>query len=257
MISTDGVQHVIHPRPVRCLSDDVNEVLRVAVDGRSTEGADDVDLSCGRGGPDAFDARPSTQLQCGGSYASTPAMNEHRIFGGQVPEMMQHVVRSQVGHRHGRRGLQPHTFWNADDAFGCTHQMTRVRASARHGDDAIAHVEVLDTISDGRNGSRSLVTGREGIRWSRAVQAKPLQQIGEVDARIGHVNGHLTGTWRGCLESLHTHRFGCPGFGEHQSLGHREGSGHARLKPPSNCAWVRQNGFERARQEDNDEHLIP
>ena len=184
-------------------------------------------------------------------------MNEHRIFRRQMAEMVQHVVRGQVGHRHGGRGLQPHAFWNANDAFGCTHQMTRVRASARHGDDPITHAEVLDTIPESRDGPGSLVSGRERVRRPRTVQTKPLQQIGEVDASIGHVNGHLTRTWRGCLEGVHPHRFGRPGFGEHQSLGHREGSGHARLKPPSNCAWVRQNGFERARQEDNDEHLIP
>ena len=184
-------------------------------------------------------------------------MNEHRIFGGQVPEMMQHVVRSQVGHRHGGRGLQPHAFWDADDAVSRAHQMTRVCAGARHGDDAIAHAEVIDAIPECRDGSGSLVSGRERIRRPGTVQAKPLQQIGEVDAGIGHVDDHLARARRGSLESVHPHRFGRPGFGEHQSLGHEEGSGHARLKPPSNSARARQNGFERARQEHNDERLIP
>ena len=184
-------------------------------------------------------------------------MNEHRIFRRQVTEMVQHVVRSQVGHRHGGRGLQPHTFWNADDAIGRAHQMTRVRAGARHGDDVIAYAEVFDAIPEGRNGPRSLVTGRVGVRRPRTVQAEPLQQIGEVDACISHVDGHLAGTWRECFKRLHTQRLRRPSLGEHQSFGHKEGSGHARLKPPSNCARGRQNGFERARQEANDEHPIP
>ena len=132
------------------------------------------------------------------------------------------MVRSQVGHRHGGRGLQPHTL-NAD-VIGRAHQMARVRAGARHGDDPITHAEVLDAIPEGRDGPGSLVSGRERVRRPRTVQTKPLQQIGEVDASIGHVNGHLTRTWRGCLEGVHPHRFGRPGFGEHQSLGHREGS---------------------------------
>ena len=51
----------------------INEVLRVAVDGRSTEGAM-MSAFPGCGGPDAFDACPLAQLQSGGSYASTPTM---------------------------------------------------------------------------------------------------------------------------------------------------------------------------------------
>ena len=184
-------------------------------------------------------------------------MDEHRFFRGQPTKMMQHVVSGQVGHRHGRCGLQSHALWNADDAVGRAHQMARVRAGARHGDDAIAHVEVLDTIPEGRNGPRSLVSGRVGVRRPGAVQAKPLQQIREVDARIGHVNGHLAGTRRGCFERLHAHGVRRACFGEHQAFGHGQRSKRVRLNPPSNRSWGRQNGFQRVRRVSHDEHLIP
>jgi len=112
-----------------------------------------------------------------------------------MAKVVQHVVRGQVGHWHGGRCLQRHTLWDSNDAFGRAIQMAHVGARSRYRDDRITNLEMVNAFPKRYHGPGCLVSGREGIRRSRVVQAEPLKQIGEVDASICHVNRYLTRAW--------------------------------------------------------------
>jgi hypothetical protein len=47
-----------------------------------------------------------------------------------------------------------------------------------------------------------------------------LEEIGEVDARISHINGHFTRPRSNGIEAFDAHGFWCAGFGEHQAFRH-------------------------------------
>ena len=224
MFSTDGVEHVVHAASIGFIEHDAFEIFAMTVDGASAVAFNHVVLRFGRGRPHLGHASPSAQLQSSGTHASRATVDEDGVVGLQVSQMVEHVMRRHVGHRGGRRrgevdvvGQRNHSINRADDEAG-------LPARTHSSNHALADLQPFNALSEGVDDAADFVPGCERKGWSRLIEPQPHEQIGKVDASIGHFDADLAGARLGRVHRLRGHAPHAPSFGNDHTTTHVQAS---------------------------------
>ena len=191
MIASDGVENVVNTRTLGLCFDDGFKILVVSVDGPSTVLLDDVMLAFGRGCPNALNARPLAQLQGRCSHPAGATVHEHLVLRAEVAKMMQHVMGRHVGDRRRGRCLKRNIVGKGNHAVNRGEDETGLAAVSHGSHHLLPNFEASDALTKRINHAADLVAWRERVRRTRLVEPEPHEEVGEIDACVGHLDANF------------------------------------------------------------------
>ncbi|MCY1297839.1 hypothetical protein D9M70_472920 [compost metagenome] len=173
-------------------------------------------LFVGRRGGDHARTDGLADLDCRDAHAAGRAQHEHGLARFQLAAVDHRMVRSAVGQRKGRGGLEVDARRHRHDRGGGRLGLRGKRAIAQVGDDLVARLDMGDACAHrvdhaGQFGAGAERQGRLGL-----VFVLDDEHIREVDGGRLHVDDHFARARHQVGQGFHGQRIrGAPGFAKY------------------------------------------